>query len=297
MARKLLIIVGPTAVGKTDWSIEAALRCGSPVISCDSRQIYREMSIGTAVPDAAALQAVRHYFIQTRSVTEPYSAGEYAADALALIEDLFAQGHETLVMAGGSGFYVDAVCAGAASGPPSDAAVRAELMRRLAEEGLEPLREELRRRDPVAAGEMDLDNPRRVVRALEVCLATGRPFSFFRQAAPPPRVFTIEKIGLTRPRAVLYERIDRRVTDMMEAGLLDEVRSLLPYRDLPALQTVGYRELFAWLDVEAGRAAPGDGYPSSLEEAADLIRRHTRNYAKRQLTWWRRDPSIRWTEL
>lgn len=286
MGRKLIIILGPTAVGKTDFGIETALGCGSPVISCDSRQIYKEMSIGTAVPDASRLAAVRHYFIQTESVRTLYTAGDYERDALALICRLFSEGHDTLVMVGGSMLYMDAVCNGLDEMPDTPPALRAELTSRLEKEGLASLTEELLSIDPAAGGMIALDNPRRVLRALELCISTGKPYSSFRSGRVRKRDFEIEKIGLSRPRKLLYERIDRRVLDMMDAGLLDEVRSLRQYRHLPALNTVGYRELFDFLD---GRI--------SLDEAVSLIQQNSRHYAKRQLTWWRRDKSVRWLEL
>ena len=287
MGRKLIIVLGPTAVGKTDYSIEFALRYGSPVISCDSRQIYREMSIGTAVPSAAQLAAVRHYFIHTKSVTEYYTAGLYEADALELINRLFDEGHETLVMTGGSMFYIDAVCNGLGHVPTADLELRKTLMERLEKEGLEPFREDLARLDPAAYATMDLSNVNRVFRAVEICLTTGRPYSSFKEReAAPARDFEIEKIGLTRPREALYDRINRRVVHMVDDGLVQEVRSLAEFRQLTALQTVGYKEVFDYLDGAC-----------SLDEAVSLIQRNTRHYAKRQLTWWRRDASIRWREL
>ena len=295
MRRRLIIVVGPTAVGKTDWSIDLALRHGSPILSCDSRQIYEEMTIGTAVPDASQRAAVKHYFIQDHSVRQLYTAGKYETEALALIDRLFREGHETLVMAGGSGFYVDAVCKGLDDIPDADPELRAELTARLAEEGVESLRTDLRRLDPEAWRTIDTANPQRVLRAVEVCLLSGRPFSSFKLSAPKPRDFDIEKIGLTRPRAELYDRIDRRVRQMMDDGLEAEARSLLPLRDLTALQTVGYKELFQYFDAQDGRPHPGG--PRSLDEAVGAIARNTRHYAKRQLTWWRRDPDIRWVEL
>ena len=295
MGRRLVIVVGPTAVGKTEWSIGLALRYGSPVISCDSRQIYKEMTIGTAVPDASQLAAVKHYFIQDHSVCQLFTAGKYETEALALMDRLFREGHETLVMAGGSGFYVDAVCNGLDDIPDADPVLRAELTSRLEAEGVESLRADLRRLDPEAWRTVDAANPQRVLRAVEVCLLSGRPFSSFKLTGPKRRDFEIEKIGLTRPRAQLYDRIGRRVRQMMDDGLPDEARSLLPLRDLTALQTVGYKELFQYFDALDGR--PHSGGPRSLDEAADAIALHTRHYAKRQLTWWRRDPSIRWIEL
>ena len=305
MRRKLLIILGPTAVGKTDYSIESALRYDSPVISCDSRQIYKEMTIGTAVPSAEQLSAVQHYFIHSHSVTDVYTAGKYEVEALGLINRLFEQGHETLVMAGGSGFYVDALVNGLDDFPEADQGLRAELMRRLNEEGVESLRMDLKALDPESYATIDIANGQRVVRALEVCLMTGKPFSSFKTSSRKERDFEIEKVCLTRPREVLYDRINRRVLQMVDEGLVDEVRSLAQYRDLPALQTVGYKEIFDWFDFEAGLVStegwgptsPGDGPVTSLERAIELIQRNTRHYAKRQLSYWKRDKDIRWLEL
>ena len=286
MGRRLVIVLGPTAVGKTDWSIGLAQKYDSPVISCDSRQIYREMNIGTAVPSASQLAAVEHFFIRSHSVAELYTAGRYEMEALALMSRLFDEGHETLVMAGGSGFYIDAVCKGLDDFPPADQELRAQLTRRLREEGVESLRLDLKRLDPESYASIDIASGQRVVRALEVCLMTGRKSSSFKTSPMKKRDFEIEKIGLVRPRDVLYDRINRRVMQMIDDGLEDEVRSLLPYRDLPALQTVGYREMFAYIDGKV-----------SLDRAVELIQRNTRHYAKRQMTWWRRDSDIRWIEL
>ena len=285
--KKLLIILGPTAVGKTDYSIETALRYGSPVISCDSRQIYKEMTIGTAVPSAEQLAAVQHYFIHSHTVTELYTAGKYELEALELINRLFEEGHDTLVMAGGSGFYVDALVNGLDDFPSADLQLRGELMARLQEEGVESLRLELKALDPESYETIDIANGQRVVRALEVCLMTGRPFSSFKTASRKSRDFEIEKIGLVRPREELYDRINRRVIQMIDDGLVDEVRSLTQYRDLAALQTVGYKEIFDWFD----------GTTDSLDRAVELIQRNTRHYAKRQLSYWNRDKDIRWIEL
>jgi len=284
--RRLLIILGPTAVGKTDYSIETALRYDSPIISCDSRQIYKEMTIGTAVPSAEQLSAVQHYFIHSHTVTELYTAGRYELEALDLINRLFDEGHETLVMAGGSGFYVDALVNGLDDFPSADLQLRSELMARLHEEGVESLRQELRMLDPESYATIDIANGQRVVRALEVCLMTGKPFSSFKTSSRKARDFEIEKIGLTRPRDVLYDRINRRVLRMVNDGLVDEVRSLTQYRDLAALQTVGYKEIFDYLDGEY-----------DLDRAVELIQRNTRRYAKRQLSYWGRDKDIRWLEL
>ena len=305
MSRKLIIILGPTAVGKTDYSIETALKYASPIISCDSRQIYKEMSIGTAVPSAEQLAAVQHYFIHSHTVTELYTAGKYELEALELINRLFDEGHETLVMAGGSGFYVDALVNGLDDFPSADLELRNALMDRLKEEGVESLRAELKLLDPESYNVIDIANGQRVVRALEVCLMTGKPFSSFKTNQLKKRDFEVEKIGLTRPREVLYDRINRRVIQMIDDGLVDEVRSVQQYRGLAALQTVGYKEIFDWFDYEAGLVAtegwgpttPGDGPVTSLDRAVELIQRNTRHYAKRQLSYWKRDADIKWLEI
>ena len=297
--------MGPTAVGKTDYSIETALKYDSPVISCDSRQIYKEMTIGTAVPSAEQLSAVQHYFIHSHTVENLYTAGKYELEALDLINRLFDEGHETLVMAGGSGFYIDALVNGLDDFPSADLQLRDELMRRLREEGVEALRLELKALDPESYATIDIANGQRVVRALEVCLMTGKPFSSFKTASRKNRDFEVEKIGLTRPREVLYDRINRRVVQMIDEGLVEEVRSLVRFRDLAALQTVGYKEIFDWFDYEDGLVSaegwsptsPGDGPVTSLERAVELIQRNTRRYAKRQLSYWGRDKSISWLEL
>ena len=303
--KKLKIILGPTAVGKTDYSIETALKYDSPVISCDSRQIYKEMSIGTAVPDASQLAAVKHYFIHSHTVTELYTAGKYEIEALDLINRLFDEGHDTLVMAGGSGFYVDALVNGLDDFPSADQDLRNELMTRLKTEGVESLRLELKALDPESYATIDVANGQRVVRALEVCLMTGKPFSSFKTSSVKKRDFEIEKIGLTRPRDVLYDRINRRVLNMVDEGLVDEVRSVVQYRDLAALQTVGYKEIFDWFDFLDGNVStegwgpttPGDGPVTSLDRAIELIQRNTRRYAKRQLSYWGRDKDIKWLEI
>ena len=285
MGRRLLVILGPTAVGKTSYSIRKALELGSPVISCDSRQLYKEMRIGTAVPSPEELAAVPHHFIQTLSVTQNYTAGMYEADAMVLIDRLFAEGHETLVVTGGSMMYIDALCYGLDDFPEVPLMLREHLMECLRDEGVEVLAEQLRELDPVTCEEIDLSNGQRVIRALEVCLYTGQPFSSFKTRSIKDRDFEIVKIGLQRPREELYARINARVEKMMDEGLEAEARSLLPYRDLPALQTVGYQEMFDYFDGK-----------QDLETTVRLIQRNTRHYAKRQLTWWRRDPSIRWID-
>ena len=286
MARKLIIVSGPTAVGKTAWSIGLAQKYGSPIISCDSRQIYKEMSIGTAVPSKEALAAVKHYFIQDHSILQPYTAGDYEVEALALMDKLFADGHEVLVASGGSGFFVEALCSGLPDVPKADPQLREDLDRRLREEGLESLRMDLKRLDPEAYSNIDITNPQRVLRAVEVCLLSGKTFSSFKQTAAKKRDFEIEKICMVRPREEMAERISKRVDQMLEDGLVEEVRSLQQYRNLPALRTVGYAEIFDYLDGNC-----------TLEQAAEKIKTNTRHYAKRQLTWWRRDPEVRFMSL
>lgn len=281
----LQIILGPTAVGKTDYALAVARAAGSPVVSCDSRQLFREMRIGTARPSDRQLAEVRHYFIADRSVSDGCTAGRYELEALSLLEELF-KTHETVVMAGGSGLYIDALCNGLDDFPEADPQLRAELSERLRREGVAALRAELHILDPESYAALDPANGQRIVRALEVTIATGRKFSSFKTGPAKPRPFRIEKTGLTRPRPELYARIDARVDRMMEEGLLEEARALLPYRDLPALNTVGYRELFGYFD---------GAY--DLAEAVRLIKRNTRHYAKKQLTWWARDPSIHWIDL
>lgn len=286
MQRRLIILLGPTAVGKTDYSISLARKYDSPIISCDSRQIYREMRIGTAVPSQEQLDAVKHYFIQTKSVTEYYTAGIYETEALELIGRLFDEGHETLVMTGGSMFYIDAVCNSLSNVPTADLSVREALQKRLDSEGIDSLRDELARLDPKAYSVMDLSNVQRVFRAVEICITTGKPYSSFKQEGPAKRDFEIVKTGLFRPREELYDRINRRVLQMVDEGLVEEVESLLRYRELTALQTVGYNEIFDYIDGK-----------NSLEEAIELIQRNSRHYAKRQLTWWKKDRSIEWIGL
>jgi len=282
---ELIIVLGPTAVGKTDFSLNLAETLNSPIVNCDSRQVFREMRIGTARPSEAELSRVKHYLVASRSVTENYTAGMFELDALAILEELF-KSHEKVVMTGGSGLYIDALVNGLDAFPPADEHLRQELMRRVEEEGVESLRFDLRRLDPESADALDPANKQRIVRALEVCIATGRPFSSFKTNTPKQRPFSITKIGLTRDRAQLYDRINRRVDMMMEEGLEAEVRSLMQYRNLPALNTVGYREIFSYLDGNC-----------TLPEAVELIKRNTRHYAKKQLTYWSRDTAISWQIL
>lgn len=282
---ELIIVLGPTAVGKTDYSIDLALSLGSPVINCDSRQIFREMRIGTARPSDEQLSRVEHHFIACRSITETYTAGRFELEALALLENLF-RTHDKLVMTGGSGLYIDALCNGLDDFPDADPALRESLTLKAEQEGLGSLRFELARLDPYTASRIDPANRQRIIRALEVCISTGKPYSSFRTAPVKERPFKITKIGLTRPREELYSRINRRVDIMMEDGLEEEARSLMGYRNLPALNTVGYKELFGYFDGLY-----------DIGEAVRLIKRNTRHYAKKQMTYWQRNPDIEWREL
>lgn len=283
---ELTIILGPTGVGKTDCAVDLALEFGSPVISCDSRQIFREMKIGTAPPSAEQLERVKHYFIFSHSVTDYYTAGRYEIEALALLEELF-KTHEKLVMVGGSGLYIDALCNGLDDFPPADQQLRAELSAlSMTPQGLASLAGRLKELDPESYEMTDLSNRQRVVRAVEVTLQTGRKFSDWRKNQKKERPFAIKKIGLTRNREELYGRINRRVDIMMEMGLLQEAESLLQYRSMPALQTVGYKEIFDYLDGTI-----------TLEKAVELIKRNSRRYAKKQLTYWGRDKEIEWQTI
>ena len=280
--KRLLVVVGPTGSGKTDLSIRLALHYGAPILSTDSRQVYRGMPIGTAQPSVDQLQAVEHHFIASHDLTDNLNCGEYEVQALARLEELFAD-HDWVVAVGGSGLYVRALCEGMDDLPQADEPLRRELERRLAEEGLGALAEELRELDPEYCRTADLNNPARVMRALEVCLQTHMPYSRQRTGERRPRPFEIVKIGIDLPRDVLYDRINRRVDRMLADGLEAEARALYPYRELNALKTVGYREFFDYFDVRIG-----------YDEAVELIKRNSRRYAKRQLTWFRRDSEIRW---
>lgn len=274
--KTLKVIVGPTASGKTDYSIELAKQYNSPIISCDSRQIYKELKIGTAPPSEEQLAQIKHYFIFSHSIFDFYTAGKYELEALELINNLFLT-HDTLIVVGGSGLYVDALCYGIDDFPDSDMILRDNLMQRLSAEGIESLRNELRLLDPESYETIDKKNPQRIVRALEVCLQTGKKFSSFKSSSSKQRNFTIERTIIERPREELYDRINLRVDKMIESGLIDEAKELHKFKDLPALKTVGYKELFDYFDGK-----------TSLEEAIDLIKRNTRRYAKRQITWFKR---------
>ena len=278
----LFVILGPTGVGKTDLSIEVARMLGTSVISCDSRQIYRELSIGVASPSPEQLAAVKHYFIATRSVEEHYSAGQYELDALPIIEsEIAANGYA--VMVGGSMLYIDAVCRGIDDIPTIDEELRRSVRRIYDEQGIEEVRRRLRLLDPQHYAEVDLRNVKRMLHALEVCYQTGQPFSKLRTGGVKRRSFDIVKIGLDCPREVLYDNIDRRVLKMIQQGLEQEVRSVSDKRHLNALNTVGYKEMFAYLDGEY-----------DLDRAIELIQRNTRHYAKKQLSWFKRYGDVQW---
>lgn len=283
---ELTIILGPTGVGKTDYAIDLALEYESPVISCDSRQIFKEMKIGTAPPSPEQLERVKHYFIFSHSVTDYYTAGRYEIEALELLDELF-KTHKRLVMAGGSGLYIDALCNGLDDFPPADQDLRERLSRQAeTAEGLAELAETLKKIDPQSYENIDLCNRQRVVRAVEVTIQTGRKFSDWRKNQKKERPFFIRKIGIVREREELYDRINRRVDIMMDNGLLDEVKSLKQFEQMPALRTVGYKEIFDHLNGEI-----------SLEKAVELIKRNSRRYAKKQLTYWGRDKDIEWMTI
>lgn len=278
----LVVVVGPTGSGKSALAVKLATHLHAPIISTDSRQVFRGMPIGTAQPTREELAAAKHYFIADREVEEDFNCGKYETEALALLDKLFKES-EYVVAVGGSGLYVQALCEGMDDLPDADPALREGLKQRLEREGLESLVAELRTLDAKYAEEVDLCNPARVMRALEVCLATGRPYSEQRKGERAERPFRIIKIGTDMPRDVLYDRINRRVDMMVEEGLEAEARTVYPKRHLNALQTVGYRELFEYFDGNC-----------TFEEAVELVKRNSRRYAKRQLTWFRRDAETAW---
>ena len=282
MNKTLIVITGPTAVGKTELCLDIAKELGIPIINADSRQIYRELKIGTAAPTEEQLRKVRHYFVGTLSLNDYYSASMYEEQVMQLLPELF-QSSEYALLTGGSMMYIDAVCNGIDDIPTVDDHTRNTLKQRLANEGLEVLCEELRRLDPEHWEIVDKKNPRRVVHALEICLMTGRTYTSFRTNAHKERPFRIIKIGLNRERDVIYDRINQRVDQMMYDGLLDEARSLYHLRHLNALNTVGYKEMFTHLDGTW-----------TLDEAIERLKGNTRRYARKQLTWFKRDPQMQW---
>ena len=285
-ANVLLLILGPTGVGKTELALRAAEHFDCPILSCDSRQVYRDIPIGTAAPTKEEQARVKHYFVATRALEDDYNAGQYERDALALLEQLFAT-HEVLVMTGGSMLYADAVCNGLDDLPTVPKEIRKEVTekgRRANGKGLQWLQHEVQRRDPVYWEKVDRNNPARLAHCVELCMTTGKPYSsLLTKSGISKRPFRIVKVALDRPRAELYARIDERVKKMMADGLLDEAKAVYRKRHLNSLQTVGYKELFAYMDGEY-----------DLERAIELIQQNTRHYAKRQLTWFRRDKDIYW---
>lgn len=284
MQKTLIVITGPTGIGKTSVAIEVAKFFDTEIISCDSRQVYLELYIGTAIPDPEQLEAVKHYFIHTHSIQEYYNASMFETDVLMLLDKLFSR-KNLMVMAGGSMLYIEAVCKGIDDLPDVDTGLRNELIEKWKQEGLANLRLQLKKLDPDYYTATDLKNPKRILRALEVCLMTGKPYSSFRSDSVKKRPFGIIKIGLNCEREILYDRINRRVDKMIADGLIDEARKVYPFKNLNALNTVGYKELFAWFDGHIDK-----------EEAIRQIKANSRKYARKQLTWFRNDKSIHWFE-
>jgi tRNA dimethylallyltransferase len=282
MQNILLVLLGPTGVGKTEISIDIAGHFGTEIMSCDSRQFYREMAIGTAIPTADQLKKIKHHFIKFLSVNDYYSASLFERDVLTLLPRLFRK-NKIVMMAGGSGMYIDAVCNGIDNIPDVDPAIREKYTRKFNEEGLESLRVSLRLLDPEHYKNVDLRNYKRIIRALEICETTGRPYSSFLKKEKSEKDFGIIKIGLERPREELYERINTRVDKMIRLGLEGEARHLHEHKNLNALNTVGYKEFFEYFEGKI-----------SKEKAIDLIKRNSRHYAKHQITWWAKDKDIKW---
>ena len=282
MGKRLIVLLGPTGVGKTELSIEIARHFHTSIISCDSRQIYREMRIGTAVPSREQLSAVPHFFIHTLSVKDYYNSWQFEQQALDKIRELHHTA-EVVLLVGGSMMYIDALCKGIDDIPTIDPELREQLMNRMEVEGGEAIRDLLKKLDPVFYAQVDLNNAKRVLHAVEVCMMAGKPYSSLRTNQPKKREFDILKIGLNREKTELYDRIDKRVDIMLEEGLEGEARSLYPLRHLNPLNTVGYKEFFEYFDNKI-----------DYEEAVRLIKRNSRRYAKKQLSWFRRDTAIHW---
>ena len=278
--KTLITIVGPTAIGKTSLSIALAQHLKTEIISCDSRQFYKEMNIGTAVPEVSELQTAQHHFIQDRSIFENYNVGTFEKDSLLKIKELFKK-HDTLIMVGGSGLYVDAVLKGFDEFPEVDPKIREDLTKQLEKEGLHSLQEKLKELDLDTYENIALENPQRLIRALEICIGTGLPYSSFKGKAREKRTFKSIKIGLNGDRNKIYERINLRVDLMIEKGLVEEAKKLYEHRNLNALQTVGYKELFSYFDEHITK-----------EFALEEIKKNTRRFAKKQLTWFRKDLDI-----
>ena len=282
--KTLVLLLGPTGVGKTELSLRVAEHYGCPILNCDSRQVFRGIPIGTAAPTAQELARVKHYFIASRDLQDDYNAGRYERDALELLDELFLT-HDVVVMTGGSMLYADAVCNGLDDLPTVPDAIRAEVTENFKLQGLTWLQQEVQRLDPEYWEIVDQSNPARLAHCVELSLTMGKPYSSLRTNTRKERPFRILKIALERPREELYERINTRVSKMMEDGLLEEAKAVYPLRRLNSLQTVGYRELFGYLDGEY-----------DLRRAVELIRQNTRHYAKRQMTWFRRDKEIHWID-
>ena len=280
--KTLIVIAGPTASGKTAFAIKVAKVLNTVILSADSRQFYKEMSIGTAAPTEEELSQAKHYFVHHISIEDKYDVADYERDAIQLLEELF-KTHDDVVLTGGSGLFIDAVCNGIDAMPDVEPEIRKKVEKILAESGLKALQDEVQRLDPEYFATVDQQNPRRLQRALEVCYQTGKPFSSFRSGETVKRDFDIKKYALLWDRQALIERIDKRVDMMMEQGLLEEAKSLYPKRHLNALNTVGYKELFAYIDGQC-----------TLKDAVEQIKIHTRQYAKRQMTWLRKDTSYQW---
>ena len=280
----LIIVLGPTGVGKSDISIQLAKHYHTEIVSADSRQFFRELTIGTAVPSSDDLNEIKHHFIQNKSIHHYYNVSEYETEALQLIQELHKK-INPIILTGGSMLYLDTICNGIDDIPTVDPEIRDEVIRWYEENGIEALRQRLQEVDPEYYEEVDRNNPKRMLHAVEVCQMTGKTFTSFRTRTVKERPFRIIKIGINQDRKVLYDRINERVLRMMDAGLLEEARVVYPYRDLNSLNTVGYKELFSYFDGSC-----------TLEEAVDLIQRNTRKYARKQLTWFRRDQQIKWFE-
>jgi tRNA dimethylallyltransferase len=282
--KNLIVIVGPTAIGKTALSIVLAKVYQCPILSADSRQFFKEMSVGTAKPTKSEMNGVPHYFIDSHSIADDYNVGKYETEAIALLDNLF-ETHQNILLAGGSGLYIDAICKGFDELPEADLKVRTEINNLFQSEGISGLQHLLKKLDIDYYNKVDLQNPQRLSRALEVCLSTGIPYSTLRKGKIHKRNFNIIKIGLNTSRDILYNRINKRVDEMLQHGLLQEVETLLNYKERNALQTVGYKELFDYLENK-----------TDLKTAIELIKQNTRKFAKRQLTWFRRDTEIQWFE-
>lgn len=278
----LIVLLGPTGVGKTELSLRIAEHYNSPIISSDSRQLYRELVIGTAAPTAAEMQRVKHYFVGTLELSDYYNASQFEEDVIKQLEQLHAT-HNHVVMSGGSMMYIDAVCKGIDDLPTVSTELRNELQSLFEKEGLDPIRAQLKILDPIHYNQVDLQNHKRVIHALEICLMTGKPYSELRTNPQKKRPFQIIKIGLNRDRDELYDRINKRVDQMMHEGLLEEARTVYPYKALNSLNTVGYKELFNYFDGEW-----------TLDFAVEKIKQNSRNYARKQMTWFKRDKEITW---